>query len=308
MNPFALIYGLPAASSSRLLPANESSLQLTGDVSNNSIQSDSDGERIRLDGETYRLALIWKQGIAADWQVGIELPYIAHREGWMDGLIENWHDIFGFSNSDRDDWSRNGLVYRYERAGGDQVLVNGNESGVGDLVLSISHALNTDIDRGARLALHGSLKLPTGDADALLGSGAADLAFWLSGEDQRMFWQWPLTIYGQAGLLLKGEADLLQDLQRDVVYFGSLGVGWRPMAWLDLKAQVDAHSSHYDSDLDQLGGTALMLTVGGSIHLDGGLDGDGQRIDISIGENLTTDSVPDFMINLAYARRFDGLL
>jgi hypothetical protein len=254
------------------------------------------------------LALIWKRGITANWQVGIEVPLLAHRKGWMDGLIENWHDIFGFSNSDRDEWSRNGLVYRYESADGKQVLVNRGEDGIGDLVLSLSHALYTDADSGGRLALHGSLKLPTGDADALLGSGAVDVAFWLSGEGQRIFWQWPLTIYGQAGLLLKGEADLLQDIQRDVVYFGTLGVGWRPMEWLDLKAQVDAHSSHYDSDLDQLGGAALMLTVGGSIHLDGGLEGDRQRIDISIGENLTTDSVPDFMINLAYVRRFDGLL
>jgi hypothetical protein len=308
MNPFVLVYGLPTASSSYLLPPNESSLQLTGDVANNSIQSDSDGERIRLDGETYRLALIWKRGITANWQVGIEVPLLAHRKGWMDGLIENWHDIFGFSNSDRDEWSRNGLVYRYESADGKQVLVNRGEDGIGDLVLSLSHALYTDADSGGRLALHGSLKLPTGDADALLGSGAVDVAFWLSSEGQRIFWQWPLTIYGQAGLLLKGEADLLQDIQRDVVYFGTLGVGWRPMEWLDPKAQVDAHSSHYDSDLDQLGGAALMLTVGGSIHLDGGLEGDRQRIDISIGENLTTDSVPDFMINLAYVRRFDGLL
>ena len=86
-----------------------------------------------------------------------------------------------------------------------------------------------------------------------------------------------------------------------MVVFGALGVGWRAYDWLDLKAQVDAHSSHYDSDLDQLGGAALLLTVGGSIHL----DGDSRRIDISIGENLTTDTVPDFMINLAYVHDFE---
>ena len=113
-----------------------------------------------------------------------------------------------------------------------------------------------------------------------------------------MLLQWPLTLYGQAGVLLKGKADVLRSLQRDEVFFGTLGVGWRPMGWLDIKAQVDLHSSHYDSGLDQLGGAALMLTVGGSIHLDG-MDGDTRRIDISIGENLTTDTVPDFMINLA---------
>jgi hypothetical protein len=303
MNPFALIHGLPAASSSALLAADESSLQLTGDIANNSVQSESDGERIRLDGETYRLALIWKHGITADWQIGIELPYLAHGEGWMDGLIENWHDIFGLSNSNREEWSRNALVYRYQQEAGEQVLVNQNGAGVGDFVLSLSHALAVDADSDRRLVLHASLKLPTGDTDALLGSGAVDLAFWLSGADKGLFWHWPLHIYGQAGLLLKGEADLLQDLQRDLVYFGSLGVGWWPNRGLDLKTQIDVHSSHYDSNLDQLGGAAVMLTVGGSIHL----EGDTHRIDISIGENLTTGSVPDFMINLAYVRRFDGL-
>ncbi|MGD8911243.1 MAG: DUF3187 family protein, partial [Candidatus Thiodiazotropha sp.] len=306
MNPFALIYGLPAASSSALLAANESSLQLTGDVANNSIQRYSDSERIRLDGETYRLALIWKRGITADWQIGIELPYLAHVGGRMDGLIENWHDILRLPNSNREEWSRNDLVYRYERAVGEQVLVNRNKRGVGDLQVSLSHALAVDADSSRRLALHASLKLPTGDSDALLGSGAADLALWLSGAGKGLFWHWPLHIYGQAGLLLKGEADLLRDLQRDLVYYGSLGIGWRPKGWLDLKAQVDVHSSHYDSNLDQLGGAALMLTVGGSIHLEE-LEGDTQRIDISIGENLTTNSVPDFMINLAYVRHFDGL-
>lgn len=300
MNPFALIYGMPAASSSRLLAERDSSLQLTADVANNSIESDSDGERIRLDGETYRLALIWQRGLASDWQIGIELPFLFHRDGVMDGLIENWHDFFSLSNSDREDWPRNSLVYRYENSEGEQILVDRKSSGIGDIVLSLSRALGADRDSNRRMALHTSLKLPTGDADELLGSGALDLAFWISASDRWKLWQWPLNLYGQAGVLLKGEGDLLEDLQEDLVLFGTLGVGWRPEEWIDLKAQVDTHSSHYDSELDQLGGAAIMLTVGGSLHL----DGDSRRIDISIGENLTTDSVPDFMINLAYVQRF----
>jgi hypothetical protein len=301
MNPFTLIHGLPVASSSHLLAGNESHLHLTGDVANNSIQSDSANERIRLDGETYRLALIWKWGITDDWQIGFELPYLSHYSGKMDGLIENWHDIFDLSNADREDWPRNRLVYRYENGDGEQVLVNRNRDGIGDLVVSLSHVLARDDDNPSRLALHASLKLPTGDPDEMLGSGAVDLAFWISGWERQKVWRWPLEIYGQAGVLFKGEADLLQDLQQDVVAFATLGLGWRANGWLDLKAQVDAHTSHYHSDLDQLGGAALLLTVGGSVHL----DGDTRRIDISIGENLTTDTVPDFMINLAYLHKYD---
>lgn len=302
MNPFALIYGMPVASSSRLLAERESYLQLTADVANNSIASDSDGERIRLDGETYRLALIWQRGLASGWQIGVELPFLSHRDGVMDGLIENWHDFFSLSNSDREEWSRNRLVYRYENSEGERILVDRKRSGIGDMVLSLSHALESDSHR--QWALHTSLKLPTGDADELLGSGAVDLAFWVSAADRWKLWQWPLNLYGQAGILLKGEGDLLEDLREELVLFGTLGVGWRPEEWIDLKAQLDVHSSHYDSELDQLGGAAIMLTVGGSLHL----DGDSRRIDISIGENLTTDSVPDFMINLAYVQRFSTRL
>lgn len=303
MNPFGLIYGLPGASSSHLLPLDASQLQFSVDVANNSVQSESDEEIIRLDGETYRLGLLWKRGIAPDWQVAVELPLLSHRGGMMDGLIENWHDIFGLSNSNRDDWSRNRLVYYYGNSDGERFRIDSDMSGIGDLLLSLSHALDTGAGDDRRLALHGSLKLPTGDADRLFGSGAADLALWLSGAEQRVFQGWPLSLYGQAGLLLKGEADLFRGMQRDLVFFGTLGFSLHPLGWLDLKAQLDGHTAHYRSDLDQLGGAALMLTVGGSIQL----DGVSERIDIAIGENLTTDSVPDFIINLAYVRRFDGL-
>lgn len=298
MNPFALIYGLPVATSSRLLPENESSIRLSADFANNSIQSATDSELVRLDGETYRTSLVWKRGLASDWQVGIEIPYLSHNSGVMDGPIEQWHNLFGISNSSRDDWSRNRLVYRYDNGDGEQLLVDSTSSGIGDIALSLSHALKADGDR--RVAAHASLKLATGDSGQLLGSGAPDLALWLSASGHEQFWQLPLSIYGQGGVLFKGEGDLVPDQQRDLVLFGSLGAGWRPVEWLELKAQIDGNTPHYHSRLNQLGSEAILLTLGGSLYL----DGNNQRIDISFGENLTTDSVPDFMINLSYVYRF----
>ncbi|MCU7932017.1 MAG: DUF3187 family protein [Candidatus Thiodiazotropha sp. (ex Codakia rugifera)] len=299
LNPFTLIHGLPAASSSQLLNEDESSLHLSMDVANNSIQGTSDGEQVTLDGETYRIGLVWKKGVGAGWQMGIEVPYLSHRDGFMDNLIENWHDIFGLSNAKREDWPQNRLRYLYVKDGDERVSIQKNTQGVGDIQLFLSHTLQRDA-AGRNSAVHASLKLPTGDSDSLLGSGAPDIAFWISGSDAQLLKRWSMGVYGQAGLLIKGKADILSEQQRDAALFGTVGTRWLAYDWLALKLQVDGHTSLYDSAVDQLGGTAVMITVGGSILLNDGQSG----IDISIGENLTTDTVPDFMVNLSYKHSF----
>ncbi|MCU7919217.1 MAG: DUF3187 family protein [Candidatus Thiodiazotropha sp. (ex Epidulcina cf. delphinae)] len=298
-NPFILLHGLPVATSSGILEESESSLELLSSLANNSMERISGNEQVTLDGETYRLALIWKRGLGDGWQMGVEAPFLSHRHGVMDNLIENWHDLLGFSNSERDDWPRNRLRYLRKIDGEYDVLIEDDVSGFGDLQLLLSRRLRQD-SAGIRVSMHASLKLPTGDSDSLLGSGATDLAVWLSGSDAELLKRWPVGGFFQAGLLYMGHAEVLREQQRNLALFGSLGLSWRAYDWLDLKLQLDGHTSFYHSDLDQLGGAAVMFTFGGSILFD---DGPG-RIDISLGENLTTDPVPDLIVNLAYKTSF----
>ncbi|MEJ2454539.1 MAG: DUF3187 family protein [Candidatus Thiodiazotropha sp.] len=298
-NPFIIVYGLPSAVPSELLTEDESSLQLQFDVSNNSKGSETPEELIVLDGETYRLAMIYRRGLGHGWQASVELPVIAHGPGVMDNFIEDWHDIFGLSNSDRDPWPKNRLFFSYSRNGEIEAELTDGSTGLGDLQLQVSKQLAVS-DTGRHLALHASLKLPTGDADRFQGSGGTDLALWFSGAAPTLIESWRVGGYLQAGLLLLDEGDLLPDQQRSVVWFGGGGVHWRAWPWLMLKAQLDAHSSFYDSELDQLGLRSVMLTVGGSIPV----GGDAGAVDLAIGENLSTDTIPDFMINLAYRHRF----
>jgi len=300
-NPFILIYGLPAASAARLLPSGASSWQLQFDASNHSKTSSSSTEEIVLDGETYRTTLSYRRGFENGIQLGVELPLVSHRPGVMDNFIEDWHDIFGLSNRDRTSWPKNRLLFSYTRDGSVEAQLESGSTGVGDLQLLFSKQLR-DGDAGRYLAFNASLKLPTGDPDRFQGSGAADLAFWLSGASPALFEHGRVGGYLQAGLLMLGEGDLLTDQQRDRVWFGTLGLHWQPYSWLVLKGQLDAASSFYDSDLDQLGGSTVIFTLGGTIPLDReGRD----AIDLAIGENLATDTVADFTINLAYRHRFE---
>jgi hypothetical protein len=294
MNPFTLLHGLPVATSSAVLNDQQTSLHLQWDVANTSIETITERERVTLDGETYRVALSWKRGIGDGWQLGVELPYLSHRGGGLDSLIENWHDLFGFSNADRDDWKQNRLRYLYIKDGTVQVNITENVAGLGDLQLLLSRGFDVS-DEEIMASLHVGLKLPTGDEASLLGSGAPDLSIWLSGSDRKLWAEWPFGGYGQFGVLLMGKAELLADEQRAIVAFGTIGVNWQVYDWLSLKAQMDAHTPFYKSSTDQLGGSAVMFTFGGSIPFS-----DGSQIDLSLGENMTTDMVPDLIFNLGY--------
>jgi hypothetical protein len=298
-NPFIIIHGLPVMEQASLLKRGRSSFQFQFDFANNSIASESARESIILDGETYRARLIWKRGLGDGWQIGAELPLIAHQNGVMDNFIEGWHDLFGFSNRDRDPGPKNRLLYRYERDGATLTEISSGANGVGDLRLIASKQLGDD--RSERVfALHAGLKLPTGDADRLMGSGSTDLALWVSGAVPNLWREQKLGGYAQLGILAMDDSDILNEVQRDLVWFAGFGLHWSGLDGVILKCQVDLNDAFYDSDLAQLGRRSSLLTVGGTIPLD-----DGQSaVDLAIGENLATDATPDFMINLAYRRHF----
>jgi hypothetical protein len=299
LNPFILIHGLPPTTSAELLADGETSLQFHLDIANHSKASAKEFESIRLDGETYRTSIIWKRGLSGGWQVGAELPLISHSSGVMDQPILSWHNLLGITNEDREPGPRNRLLFSYWHAGGTEIELSDGSSGVGDIQLLASRSIWSSPD-GNLLTLHTSLKLPTGDADRLQGSGAADLALWVSGDMPSLRQSWPIGGFMQAGLLVMGDADVLSELQRDVAWFGGVGTYWQALPWLTLKGQIDAHSAIYRSDLDQLGRSSYLLTLGGTIRL----EQNRAVVDLAFGENLFDDAVPDFMINLAYRHRF----
>ena len=67
--------------------------------------------------------------------------------------------------------------------------------------------------------------------------------------------------------MVMGDGDVLTAQQRHAVAFGGLGLDWRAVGPVDLKAQLDVHGPLYESELLQLDATSVLLTVGGTIHL-----------------------------------------
>ncbi|MDD2321426.1 MAG: DUF3187 family protein [Geobacteraceae bacterium] len=300
-SPLIRIFGLPEIGSATVISRGRFEGTLTADVSNNFAPGISQGEVLMLDGETYRFNLTARYGIAPGVQIGIDIPYLANGGGFLDGFIEGFHDTFGLPQGMRKSYPRNRLRYQYSRNGITKLLVNDGSSGLGDIRLSSAWQLYHDgSDAPLAVALHGSIKLPSGNSNRLFGSGSTDFALWLTASDDFRLPLGHLTLYGAAGGMTMTDGNVLEDQQRNLVGFGSLGIGWSPLSWLALKIQADAHTSFYTgSSLEQVNSGSVQLISGGTIGFT-----DDTFLDIGVAEDVLVDTAPDVVFHFALRSHF----
>ena len=262
LNPFIGIYGISAMQAPTVLAPSQSSFSVILDAVSHFTDSRSESEFIRLDGETYRLAVRFGHGMNNQWEIGTEIPLVSHRGGVLDGFINDWHDAFGLPTLGRDRVADNQLQFVYVRDDNEQVNIQSSTTGLGDILLFTGKTLKPM--EKTELTVRGQLKLPTGDADRLMGSGGTD--FSLSVSITRKWGMWLGS--ARLGGSYLGKGDILPQLQRNWVGFGTAYVGWQPFQALAFKLQLDAQTPIYQgSDIDQLTETAFQLSIGGSVKV-----------------------------------------
>lgn len=293
-NPFLQIYGLPTFEGAGRLDDGATTWLTTLDVANHADASTAGGESIVLDGESYYLNFRVRHGLT-DWlEVGVDVPLVAHANGILDPLIEGWHDVFGMTNSKRTG-PRNRLEFRYAGNEREPFALVDDSGGLGDVRLTAAVPLGFGEDERHRYSVRATLKLPTGDADALRGSGAADLALGAYGSTSGAFGLERLDITAHAGILLTGESDLFGDIQESAVPFGGVAADWRFNQRLRAIASLYAQGSYYDSALDEFGGSSMQLMLGGDYRF----AGSGLTMSFGIVEELFSDATVDFAFQFA---------
>ena len=101
------------------------------------------------------------------------------------------------------------------------------------------------------------------------------------------------------GILKNNTDELFETKVKGLVYFGSSQIGWRIKESLNLKAQIDYHTPFYSSDLRQLGNTSVQLVLGGTVKV-----GKTFALDLSLSEDIATDTAPDVTFTLGLRRTF----
>lgn len=281
-SPVVGVFGIPRAQGTDILGPGNTHWAATLDLASHFQASAQGNEIVVFDGETARFAIQARYGITEKWNVGVEVPWIHHGPGFLDHLIIEWHDVWGFPQRGRDEVPEDQLLFRYDRGGATRFEVDAATGGIGDVVVSSQRSLW----RGAGSAgvWHAQLKLPTGDADKLTGSGAVDAA---TGIELAGRWRpgWHSTL--RAGAAYLGEGDVLPAMQRSWAAYGGLDLVWRPIRALALRVQYDARTAPYhDSGLGELTRWSGLLTTGATWHLTRGT-----VLDLAVIENVPNSRV-----------------
>jgi len=299
LSPVKQLYGFPRAASGLVPPRHGLQVVTTAEVANQWSNDSNDNELVLLDGETYVLSLALEHSLGTAWSFGVEVPYVIHRGGNLDGLIEGWHDIFGLPQAGREDAPRNRLAFLYARDDRAEIRLTDGRQGFGDVRFHAARSL--PLGRADRaIALRFGVKLPSGDADDFTGSGALDASAALAFSDAETLAGLRLDVHAGAGVLWMGEGDLLPDHQNTWAGFGHFGLAWRGTERLTLLGQLDAQSEVLDGVSGELGGHALLGSLGVRYRF-----GHAWHLTGVIVEDLVVEHAPDvtFQLRLRYAPR-----
>lgn len=291
-SPIAALRALPAQRSAEL--EDEFSWHIAGSVSNHFTVQGSESESLFLDGQSNVLSIIFRYRFADNWDVDLSIPWRHHTGGFTDDLITDWHKLFGLPNADRERYPVNNLQYHLSLPGHKKALYQ-PASGIGDVQIAFNRRL-LRLD-GGQLSLGAGVKLPTGEPDEWLGSGATDFFTVMRYTGQQLN-GWPLDWHAQVGATFVGASELLGETQKRSLWFAGLAAEWRLSRRWSALLQYDAHSKPLSADLDALTKPAGLVSM--ALRWRSSRD---WWVDFGFSEDAVVEASPDvtFLLSVRYS-------
>ena len=224
LSPFAQVHGLPASRGARLLPSKAVSWEAQTQVANNYTENAHGRESILIDGESYKFNFTLRYGLSDRWEVGIDLPFTRHEPGHLDPFIEGFHEIFGFSQANRENRARNRLDYSYSSVE-NKLRLDKAENDLGDVRLNLGYTVYQNNNRV--WSLRGGLKLPTGNPKKFTGSDAIDVFAGLYFSDEVFFGVESLSFHCNIGAIALGNGEFIRSETKNLAAFGSSTLAWK---------------------------------------------------------------------------------
>lgn len=285
-NLFNLIHGQALPTNARLNAKEQSRWSSSLIITNTINIENSNRESIYLDYETYRFNLSYQYGLNENWNLKLDVPLIHQSGGAFDSAIDKWHDFFSLPRGQRPTVEHDQYDIKYDYQSRSLIDLNETSTTLGDIQLAAARSIIED--NNTTMSLWTSIKLPTGDKNKLTSNGATDISAWLA-MNQQLSSDWLLNL--NAGAVVLGN-NTYQDIPlSDYALYGHIMLGWLMTDSINLKVQLQGHSSYYDkSQLDILSDTYLF-TFGTSIKIN-----NCQQLDVAVSEDIKVSSSPDISL------------
>lgn len=298
LDPLLAGYELPPALPSSADKIGATQLNVQYDVSNTSLNQSAGNqaanehaaEHVIVDGEIHRWQLTLSHALNEHFTVRAEVPYQSVSGGSLDTFIENFHHDFGFPNGNRASWPRDRLLVSYSENGQTLYQQTETSTSLGDITLRAGWHFNDEARHTTSLWF--SVKLPTGNAQRLTGSGSVDTAVSLS-TMQALGAR--IASYEQLSLSVLGSGERMENKQREFAWSGTAGIDWSLSTRFSILAQLDGHTRVFDSNTRLLG-NSLQFSFGPRY-------GSGRwQTTLTMSEDLAVDTAPDvqFQLNVGY--------
>ena len=198
LSPPVANYGLPLWGG--LESERRSEFGITAEIANHYVLAGNRQEELLLDGETWRVGVNYRRRLSQAWSVSVHIPWYRHSGGVLDDIVDAWHGFFNLPDGNRNLRREDQLRYLYIDSGARRYTFEHDSQGLGDVQLGVSRKLRV---KGG-YTLNAALKVPTGERDALTGSGAADLSLSILKRGAWGIGGAPAGVYWGAGVLRPG--------------------------------------------------------------------------------------------------------
>lgn len=249
--------------------------------------------KAQLDMEIAELNIRYTRQISNLFEIGVEVPLLAFTSGFMDPLLDTYHDTFGFADYGRQSRPSDSFLYEVQRRGVVMIRGKGNGIGLGDIKLSAKKIL---FDKDPLISIKAEVELPTGSVSRGYGNGSLDggLSLLL---DKRLGEN--IMSYYNIGVVFPGKLKAAEPISLNTSVYGGMGLEARISGQFSLLGQVMAQTSLFPkTGIGNIDRPGVLLTLGGR-YVKGK-----ESYELSLAEDLNTAGAPDVTINLSYKMKF----
>jgi len=286
-----------------ILPRGTLELRIDFGYSNIFEQGSSMTNSFMEDMELSRIALHANYPVKDDLQVGIEVPFIQMWHGFLDGFIQDFHNIFGFPNAGRENWPNNKFHFYFNSNGQTIYSVNSQTPNLGDISIRLKHQVREERWANPAIAWFFDFKFPTGRKSRGLGNGGGDYGFGAIVEKSYK----RLHGYLNTAFYVSSRQDQLEPYMNNTFFSYSAAAEFTVISTMSVIMQVNGQTpllAH--TGMGQWDGIPLDLIVGFRGQENGLLFGKDLIWQVGFSEDVTCGGPSiDFTAFLSIGVRFD---